>query len=92
MARKELEELELAAQAGRDYLAGLREQAVRLCLGLGMEIRAETLQAAAAGLDAAQLKELCTALEETAKFRYPGTPQLSGGSSEAFGVEQDYLI
>lgn len=91
-ARRELEELEQAAQAGRDYLAGLREQAVRLCLGLSTELSADTLQAAAAALDAAQLRELCAALDTMAQSRYPGTTQLPGGSNPQLAMEPEFLI
>lgn len=91
-AEAELDALEQQADAGRAYLSRLRDETVRLCLGLGVEVSAKTLQTAAEALAAPQLEQLCAALNTLARTRYPGQPQLAPTDGAPYGVEQAFLI
>jgi len=79
----ELERLEREAELGRQYLAELRGEVVRLGLLAGLGLDRETLKAMAAGLDRERLGAMKEAWGRKAGERYPLRTQLEYGEKEA---------
>jgi len=86
---RELERLEGEAALGRQYMAGLREETVRLGALAGAGVSRETLASMAEKLSHGELLELKRAYEEQAGLRWPMKPQLHYGEKTAVRPETD---
>ena len=82
-AAAELEDLERAAELGRRYLTGLRNEVVRLGLLAERQVGAETLRHIA---DRLELREN---YQRRAAERYPIAPQLSYGNGDGMPERPD---
>jgi hypothetical protein len=87
--RKELERLEEEAKLGRDYLAGLRDEVVRLGLLSGLELDKATLCAITEKLGQEELAAMKKAYGAKAAKRYPVKTQLHYGEGTAQTPERD---
>ena len=88
-AAAELEDLERAAELGRRYLTGLRNEVVRLGLLAERQVGAETLRHIADRLEEKELLELRENYQRRAAERYPIAPQLSYGNGDGMPERPD---
>ena len=88
-AAAELEDLERAADLGRRYLTGLRNEVVRLGLLAERQVGAETLRHIADRLEEKELLELRENYQRRAAERYPIAPQLSYGNGDGMPERPD---
>ena len=88
-AAAELDDLERAAELGRRYLTGLRNEVVRLGLLAERQVGAETLRHIADRLEEKELLELRENYQRRAAERYPIAPQLSYGNGDGMPERPD---
>ena len=88
-AAAELEDLERAAELGRRYLTGLRNEVVRLGLLAERQVGAETLRHIADRLEEKELLELRENYQRRVAERYPIAPQLSYGNGDGMPERPD---
>jgi len=88
---KEYIQLEKEAQLGRKYLAGLKNEVLRLCLTCDKALH-EALSKSISVLDEAALVDLKSALEEKAERLYPSVTQLPGRGEVTKFDGDEYII
>ncbi len=83
---------EKAARLGERYLSGLRAEAVRLALSLGVQAERSVLQTMAAALEEEDLLSLNASLRTLRERKFSCKTQLPGGKKQPFGIGNEFLI
>ena len=86
---RQLKELEQEARVGRKYLAGLREEVVRLCAVSRSGLEMDRVRSMADKLEEEELKALRDVLEGEGRERWSGGVQIAGANRERDGEKGD---